>query len=94
MEIKRNNAASQNVLDVEVLNSPEGMEVMFDYASSRYDEASMERYRDIFGATLTALLKHASDNKATVKGILGEVYTELKLGGFFKKVFMFGFLRK
>ncbi len=94
VEIKRNNEAAQNILDLEILKSPEGLQVMLDYASSRYDRSSIEQYRDIMGATIISLLKHCDNEKATVKSILGEVYSQLGIGGFFKKYFMFKWLKK
>lgn len=93
VDIRHNEAASQNILDLEILNTPEGMQVMIDYASSRYEKSSMENYRDIMGAVIKSLLKSVDDENATVKGVLNVVYKELGLGGFFRKLFMFGWLK-
>ena len=94
VEIRHNDAASQNILDLEILNSPEGMEVMLDYASSRYDKASIEAYRDIMGAVITSLLNHADDDKITVKEVLKDVYNIIGIGNFFSRLVAFRWLKK
>ena len=94
VEIRHNDAASQNILDFEILNSPEGMEVMLDYASSRYDKASIEAYRDIMGAVITSLLNHADDDKITVKEVLKDVYNIIGIGNFFSRLVAFRWLKK
>ena len=93
VELEQNYAASQNVLDLEILNSQEGMQVMIDYAASRYDEASIRYYAKIMCSVIKALVNRADDEKATVKTILGDVFNDLKLGGFFKKIYLFRWLR-
>lgn len=93
VELKHNAAASQNILDLEVLNTPEGLEIMLDYASSRYHVASMENYRDVMGATIKALVACTDDDKATVRSVLSAVYDELNIGGFFSKLRMFRWLK-
>jgi len=94
VELRRNDAASQNILDLEILNSPDGLEVMLDYASSRYNAASIEGYRDIMGATIKAMIASTDNEKATVKSILANVYKELGIHLFFKRIKMFGWLNK
>lgn len=94
VEIAHNNAASQNVLDLEILNSKEGMQVMLDYAASRYDKTSVEYYAKIMKATINGMLRHSNDNKANIRTILSEVFSELKLGGFFKKVYILNWLNR
>jgi len=92
VEIKHNNAASQNILDLEILNSPDGLQVMLDYASSRYNKASMEKYAEIMKSTVIALIRHADDDKATIKTVFAEVYSQHKFNRFFSKIFLFGWL--
>ena len=94
VEIEQNFAASQNVLDLEILNSPEGMQVMIDYASSRYDRASIETYGAILCSVIKSLLNHAGDDRANVKTVLGDVFNDLNMGGFFRKLYMFNWLKK
>lgn len=94
VELKRNYAASQSVMDIEVLKSEDGLEIMFDYAASRYNLPSIERYRDITGATVKALIACTDNEQATVKSVLADVCTEMNCGGFFKKRKMLKWLKK
>jgi len=48
VEIRQNQAASQTILDMEILDGADGLTLMIDFAASRYTEASMERFKDIF----------------------------------------------
>ena len=93
VEIKHNDAASQNILDLEILNSNEGMQVMLDYASSRYNAKSIEDYSKIMGAVVNSLIKYANTDTATVKTLLKNVYKELGIGNLFARLFAFGWLK-
>lgn len=93
VEIKHNFAASQNILDLEILNSPEGMQVMLDYASSRYNKETIEVYSKIMGAVIKTLIKYVDTDTATVKTALKNVYDELGVGNIFSKLFAFGWLK-
>lgn len=93
VEIKHNYAASQNILDLEILNSPEGMQVMLDYASSRYNKASIETYSKIMGKVIETLIKYVDTDTANVKTVLTNVYKELGMGNIFSKLFAFGWLK-
>lgn len=93
VEIKHNFAASQNILDLEILNSPEGMQVMLDYASSRYNKETIEVYSKIMGAVIKTLIKYVDTDTATVKTALKNVYDELGVGNIFTKLFAFGWLK-
>ena len=48
IDIRQNQAASQAVLDVEILDGSDGLQMMIDYSSSLYDDESIERFKDIF----------------------------------------------
>ena len=48
VEVRQNQAASQTILDMEILDGEDGLALMIDYAASRYEDSSMERFRDIF----------------------------------------------
>ena len=63
-ELPHNELAAQNVLDLEILNSPEGMQLMLDYASSRYDEKSIKKFGEIFNGVVRAFLSYtdSADN--------------------------------
>ena len=94
VEIKRNAAASQNILDLEVLNTPEGLQVMLDFASSRYNKVSIEMYGKIMDKVIQALIKLVDSDSANVKTVLKQVYNELGMGNIFSKLFAFNWLNK
>ena len=66
VEMRRNRSASENILDIELLDGKEGLELMMEYNASCYDLKSMKHYRDIFLAATEALLSLADDENATV----------------------------
>ena len=83
VEIRQNQAASQTILDMEILDGSEGLILMIDYAASRYKQESIEKFRDIFVSTAQALLTHNSQKDVTI----GELKQKLSnKENFFNKV--------
>lgn len=83
VDIRQNKAASQSVLDMEILDSDLGIRLSMDYASSRYDKETMERFRKLF-MRITAVLLHADGAEyITVKELRDEVQKD---HSFFKKI--------
>jgi hypothetical protein len=83
VDIRQNQAASQTILDMEILDGKEGLILMIDYAASRYNQESMERFRDLFVMTAQSLVTHNSQQDVTI----GEL--KRKLGdksNFFSKI--------
>lgn len=73
VDIRQNNAASQSVLDIEILDSDLGLHLSLDYASSRYERSTMDRFCKLF-MRITAVLVHADGAEyITVKGLRDEV---------------------
>ena len=66
VDIRQNQAASQTILDMEILDGKEGLVLMIDYAASRYTQESMEKFRDLFVMTAQALVTHNSQKDVTV----------------------------
>ncbi len=67
VEMRRNRSASENILDIELLDGKDGLELMMEYNASCYDLKSMKRYRDIFLALTEALIELSDDENATFK---------------------------
>ena len=57
MDLRQNRAASQTILDIEIMDGPDGLRMLLDYASSLYDRSSMLRFRD----TMVEILKRLMD---------------------------------
>lgn len=66
VDIRQNQAASQTILDMEILDGADGLQLMIDYAASRYDDSSIERFKDILVNTAQMLLKNGSQTGFTV----------------------------
>ena len=67
IDIRQNQAASQSVLDIEILDSPDGFEMMIDYFASLYDDESIERFKDIYIRTAQSLATHNSQSDVTIR---------------------------
>ena len=67
IDIRQNQAASQTILDMEILDGSEGLMLMIDYAASRYKQESMENFRNLFVMTAQALVTHNSQKDVTVR---------------------------
>ena len=81
-DLPHNQAAAQNVLDLEILNSPDGMQLMLDYASSRYDAASIEKFGKIFNAVVKVLLKNNDKAEQVTVGEVVKAAYKLSTHGF------------
>ena len=66
VDVEQNKAASENALDVQMLEGKEGLTLILDYSASLYDEKSIERFRDLFLAVTTSLSELGKDEKASI----------------------------
>ena len=83
VDIRQNQAASQTILDMEILDGADGLTLMIDFAASRYTEASMEHFKDIFVKLAQALVTHNSQADVTI----GEIREKLEdKKNFFKTI--------
>lgn len=83
VDIRQNQAASQTVLDMEILDGEDGLVLMLDYAASRYRDSSMDNYKNLFVRTAQSLVTHNSQNDVTI-GELRKKLTDKK--NFFAKI--------
>ena len=74
VDVRQNQAASQTILDMEILDGAEGLQLMIDYAASRYEDASIEHFRDIFLKVAQALVTHNSQEDVTI----GQIRNKLR----------------
>ena len=86
VDIRQNQAASQTILDMEILDGKEGLVLMIDYAASRYTQESMERFRDLFVMTAQALVTHNSQKDVTVQELRNKLSDK---SNFFAKIISF-----
>ncbi len=74
VDVRQNQAASQTILDMEILDGQDGLQLMIDFAASRYNEASIEKFKDIYVKAAHALVTHNSQKDVTI----GEIRSKIK----------------
>lgn len=77
IDIRQNQAASQTILDMEILDGEDGLQLMMDYTASLYDDDSMNEFKDLFIRVAQGLVTHNSQNDVTI-GELREKYSNKK----------------
>ena len=65
VDTRQNQAASQTLLDVEVLDGEDGLELMIDFAASLYEESSIENFKDIYVKLAQSMVTHNSQSDVT-----------------------------
>ena len=60
MDIRQNKAASQAVLDIQILDGEAGLEYVFDYAASRYEQETMNDFQILFKKVVAAILNNTN----------------------------------
>ena len=81
VDIRQNQAASQTILDMEILDGADGLGLMIDYAASRYNDSSMEHFRDLFVNAAQTLLKCGSEPEMTTGGIKERIRNNAGVSG-------------
>ncbi len=66
IDIRQNQAASQTMLDMEILDGADGLVLMIDYTASLYDDESMETFKDIFVRVAQGLVTYDSQTDITI----------------------------
>ena len=72
-DIRQNQAASQTILDMEILDGKDGLALMMDYTASVYDDESMDHFKDIFIRVAQGLVTHNSQADVTIGEIREKV---------------------
>ena len=74
VDIRQNQAASQTVLDMEILDGADGLTLMIDFDASLYTQESMEHFKDIYVKLAQALVTHNSQADVSI----GEIKDKLE----------------
>lgn len=61
IEIRQNKAASQSVLDIQILDGEAGLQYVFDYAASRYKKETMSEFQILFKRVIAAIVNAGTD---------------------------------
>ncbi|MDO4477650.1 MAG: AMP-binding protein [Lachnospiraceae bacterium] len=94
VELPDEKAASQAVMDVEILNTEDGLMMAAHYAASRYNPETMERYRRTFCATIDALLEHLEDDDVIIRELARDISHNAGEGGFLSRNWWLTWMRK
>ena len=73
VDVRQNQAASQTILDMEILDGADGLQLMIDFAASRYKKESIERFRDLFVKLAQCMVTHNSQSDVTVGELKAKV---------------------
>jgi len=66
VDVRQNQAASQTILDMEILDGADGLQLMIDYAASRYEDKSIEAFRDIYIRVAHTLAESQGQENVTI----------------------------
>ncbi len=66
VDVRQNQAASQTILDMEILDGSDGLQLMIDYAASRYKDTSIENFRNIYIRVAHTLIENLGQEDVTV----------------------------
>ena len=73
IDIRQNQAASQTILDMEILDGSDGLVLMIDYAASRYEDSTIESFKDLYLNIAQLLVTHNSQQDITIGEIRKKV---------------------
>jgi hypothetical protein len=72
IEIRQNKAASQAVMDIQILDGEDGLQYVFDYAASRYKKETVSEFRNLFNHVINAIV-HADTDVYTFEQLKRDV---------------------
>ena len=77
VDVRQNQAASQTILDMEVLDGADGLQLMIDFSASWYNEKSIEKFSRIFAGTAQLIAQHNGQEDLTIKEIMHRIHKEV-----------------
>ncbi len=88
VDVKQNAGASENILDMQVLDGSEGLQLAFDYTASRYKAESMEKFQKLFARMTQIVAENATQQGITFREIGDELAGKRKKPQAPKKSFL------
>ena len=73
IDIRQNKAASQTVLDIQILDGEAGLQYVFDYAASRYKKETMSEFQNLFKSVVAAIVNNTNTEGYTFSQITKDV---------------------
>ena len=87
VDVRQNQAASQTILDMEILDGSDGLQLMIDYAASRYEDESIEKFEQIYIKLAQAMVTHNSQQDITIREIKAKIKDEKNIFEIVKGIF-------
>ena len=87
IDIRQNQAASQTILDMEILDGADGLQLMIDYTSGRYTDESMQRFMELYVKTAQMLVTHNSQADITFREIRDKLENKKNFFSIFAGIF-------
>ncbi len=87
VDVRQNQAASQTILDLEILDGADGLELMIDFAASRYEQESIEKFRALFVKLAQCMVTHNSQSDVTVGELKAKVVDQKNFFEIVKGIF-------
>ena len=88
IEIRQNKAASQSLLDIQILDGEDGLQYVFDYSASRYKKETMSEFQNLLKRVVAAIV-HANTESYTFKqmkmDVRGKKGVRQRIKGIFAK---------
>ena len=87
IDVRQNQAASQTLLDMEILDGEDGLILMIDFAASRYNEESIEKVKDLYVKLAQAMVTHNSQKDVTIGEIKEKLHDKQSIFAIVKGIF-------
>ena len=79
VDVRQNQAASQTILDMEILDGSDGLQLMIDYAASRYNESSIESFRNIYVRAAQLMISNRTQEDVTIGELRKQLHEKRNL---------------
>ena len=86
VDVRQNQAASQTILDMEILDGSDGLQLMIDFSASWYETKSMEIFAGVFAGTAQMIAQHDAQTDLTVREITHRIYKSAALSSIGERI--------
>ena len=87
VEVRQNQAASQTIMDIQILDGAEGLQVAIDYSAGLYEDESIDKFKDLFAKIAHLIVTHNYHEDMTVKDLRDKVHDRRTLFDAVKGIF-------
>ena len=87
VEVRQNQAASQTIMDIQILDGAEGLQIAIDYSAGLYEDESIDKFKDLFAKIAHLIVTHNYHEDMTVKDLRDKVHDRRTLFDAVKGIF-------